>query len=120
MASTLLLVHDDLATIALVRRTLVRAGHTVELATSTADALTAAATLQPALVLLAPGVESGRGAALLHELNGRPETARLRVLLLGRMVDGAGVRCSPRPFARRPCCTRWTRRWPRTLRPTSR
>ncbi|HZW88986.1 MAG TPA: hypothetical protein VFF12_07900 [Myxococcaceae bacterium] len=98
MASSLLLVHDDLATIALVRRTLVRAGHTVELATSTADALTAAATLQPGLVLLAPGVESGRGAALLHELNARPETARLRVLLLGRMVDGHRGSVLPTPF----------------------
>ena len=98
MAFTLLLVHDDLATIALVRRTLVRAGHTVELATSTADALTAATTLQPALVLLAPGVESGRGAALLHELNGRPETARLRILLLGRMVDGHRGTVLPTPF----------------------
>jgi len=98
VAFTLLLVHDDLATIALVRRTLVRAGHTVELATSTADALTAATTLQPALVLLAPGVESGRGAALLHELNGRPETARLRILLLGRMVDGHRGTVLPTPF----------------------
>ena len=98
MASPLLLVHDDLATIALVRRTLVRAGHTVELATSTADAFTAAATLQPALVLLAPGVESGRGAALLHELASRPETARLRVLLLGRMVDGHRGPVLPTPF----------------------
>ncbi len=98
MASTLLLVHDDLATIALVRRTLVRAGHAVELATSTADALTAAATLQPALVLLAPGVENGRGAALLHELATRPETARLRILLLGRMVEGHQGPVLPTPF----------------------
>jgi len=98
VASTLLLVHDDLATIALVRRTLVRAGHTVELATSAADALTAAATLQPELVLLAPGVESGRGAALLHELHGRPDTARLRILLLGRMVDGHRGTVLPTPF----------------------
>jgi CheY-like chemotaxis protein len=98
VAFPLLLVHDDLATIALVRRTLVRAGHTVELATSTADALTAAATLQPALVLLAPGVESGRGAALLLELHARPETARLRILLLGRMVDGHRGSVLPTPF----------------------
>ncbi len=98
MASPLLLVHDDLATIALVRRTLVRAGHTVELATSAADALSAASTLQPALVLLAPGVESGRGAALLHELTSRPDTARLRVLLLGRMVDGHRGPVLPTPF----------------------
>ena len=98
MASPLLLVHDDLATIALVRRTLVRAGHAVELATSTADALTAAATLQPSLVLLAPGVESGRGAALLQELAARPETARLKVLLLGRMVDGHQGPVLPTPF----------------------
>ena len=98
MASPLLLVHDDLATIALVRRTLVRAGHTVELATSTADALASAMTQQPALVLLAPGVESGRGAALLHELASRPETRRLPVLLLGRMVDGHQGPVLPTPF----------------------
>jgi CheY-like chemotaxis protein len=98
VASPLLLVHDDLATIALVRRTLVRAGYLVELATSTADALTAATTQHPALVLLAPGVESGRGAALLHELNARPETARLRILLLGRMVDGHRGSVLPTPF----------------------
>jgi CheY-like chemotaxis protein len=98
VASPLLLVHDDLATIALVRRTLVRAGHTVELATSTADALTAASTLQPALLLLAPGVESGRGAALLHELASRPETSHLRILLLGRMVDGHRGTVLPTPF----------------------
>lgn len=98
MPSPLLLVHDDLATIALVRRTLVRAGYLVELATSTADALTAASTQHPALVLLAPGVESGRGAGLLHELNARPETARLRILLLGRMVDGHRGSVLPTPF----------------------
>jgi hypothetical protein len=98
VASPLLLVHDDLATIALVRRTLVRAGYLVELATSTADALTAASTMQPALVLLAPGVESGRGAGLLHELHARPETARLRILLLGRMVDGHRGSVLPTPF----------------------
>jgi CheY-like chemotaxis protein len=98
VGSPLLLVHDDLATIALVRRTLVRVGHAVELATSTADALAAATTLQPALVLLAPGVESGRGAALLHELASRPETARLPVLLLGRMVDGHRGSVLPTPF----------------------
>ena len=98
MAAPLLLVHDDLATIALVRRTLVRAGHAVELATSTADALTAATSLQPSLVLLAPGVESGRGAALLHELASRPETSHLPILLLGRMVDGHRGPVLPTPF----------------------
>ena len=98
MASPLLLVHDDLATIALVRRTLVRAGHSVELATSTADALTAAGTLQPALVLLAPGVENGRGAALLHELASRRETSHIPILLLGRMVDGHRGSVLPTPF----------------------
>jgi hypothetical protein len=98
VASPLLLVHDDLATIALVRRTLVRAGYLVELATSAADALTAASTQHPALVLLAPGVESGRGAGLLHELHARPETARLRILLLGRMVEGHRGSVLPTPF----------------------
>ena len=88
MAAPLLLVHDDLATIALVRRTLVRAGHSVELATSTADALASASTLRPGLILLAPGVEAGRGPALLQELAARPDTAAIPVLLLGRTVEG--------------------------------
>ena len=98
MAAPLLLVHDDLATIALVRRTLVRAGHSVELATSTADALAFASTLHPALILLAPGVEAGRGPALLQELAARPDTAFIPVLLLGRTVEGFHGSVLPAPF----------------------
>ena len=98
MAAPLLLVHDDLATIALVRRTLVRAGHTVELATSTADALASASTLRPSLILLAPGVEAGRGPALLQDLATRADTADLPVLLLGRAVEGFQGPVLPAPF----------------------
>jgi CheY-like chemotaxis protein len=94
VGASLLLVHDDLATIALVRRTLVRAGHTVELATSTADALTSASTLDPALVLLAPGVEGGHGPELLGELL----AGRRRVLLLGRGIEGYDVPVLAAPF----------------------
>jgi CheY-like chemotaxis protein len=94
VGASFLLVHDDLATIALVRRTLVRAGHMVELATSTADALTSASTLDPALVLLAPGVEGGRGPGLLAELL----RAHRRVLLLGRGVEGYDVPVLATPF----------------------
>jgi len=98
VAAPLLLVHDDLATIALVRRTLVRAGHAVELATSTADALASASMLRPSLILLAPGVEGGRGPALLQELAARPDTADLPVLLLGRAVEGFHGPVLPAPF----------------------
>jgi len=94
VGASLLLVHDDLATIALVRRTLVRAGHTVGLATSTADALTSASTLEPDLVLLSPGVEGGRGPGLLGELL----AGHRRVLLLGRGIEGYEVPVLAAPF----------------------
>jgi CheY-like chemotaxis protein len=89
MPPPLLLVHDDLATIASVRRALARAGHTVQLATSTADALSAFDQIAPAAVLLAPAVEGGQGARLLDELRARPAGALTPVVLLGEGVRGA-------------------------------
>lgn len=91
MPPPLLLVHDDLATIASVRRALSRAGHAVHLATSTADALAAFEHLAPAAILLAPAVEGGRGASLLAELRARPAGAATPVLLLGQAVEGVAL-----------------------------
>ena len=91
MPPPLLLVHDDLATIASVRRVLTRAGHAVHLATSTADALSAFEHLSPSAILLAPAVEGGRGAQLLAELQARPAGASTPILLLGQAVEGAGL-----------------------------
>lgn len=91
MPSPLLLVHDDLATIASVRRALTRAGHAVHLATSTADALSAFEQLSPSAILLAPAVEGGRGVHLLEELRARPSASGTPILLLGEPVEGTGL-----------------------------
>ena len=90
MPQPLLLVLDDLATIASVRRVLTRAGHSVHLATSTADALSAFEQVLPSVILLAPSVEGGRGPQLLAELRARPASAGTPVVLLGDAVPGTG------------------------------
>jgi len=91
MPQPLLLVHDDLATIASVRRALTRAGHSVHLATSTSDALSACQQLSPAAILLAPSVEGGRGAQLLAEFRARPASAGTPIILLGEGVEGVSL-----------------------------
>src|SRR3954469_13239244 len=88
MASPVLLVHDDIATIAAVRRVLGRAGYEVVLATTSADALISFGHHLPGLVVLSPAVESGRGAVVLEELVQHPQAERLRVLLLGGPIEG--------------------------------
>jgi hypothetical protein len=88
MAAPVLLVHDDIATIATVRRLLSREGHEVILATSVADALIAFGHHQPSLIILASGVEGGRGQWVLEELAQHPEGHQARVLLLGEPIPG--------------------------------
>ncbi len=88
MPPPLLLVHDDLATIAAVRRALTRAGYPLHLATSTADALSAVEQLAPSAILLAPAVEGGRGATFLAELQARPAGGTTPVVLVGQAVPG--------------------------------
>ncbi len=97
MPPPLLLVHDDLATIASVRRALTRAGHSVHLATSTADALSAFEQLSPSAILLAPAVESGRGVQLLAEFRARPASSGTPILLLGGAVPGVTLPVLPLP-----------------------
>jgi DNA-binding response OmpR family regulator len=98
MPPPLLLVHDDLATIASVRRVLTRAGHSVHLATSTADALSAFEHLSPSAILLAPAVEGGRGTQLLAELRARAAGASTPVVLLGQPVEGMELALVPTPI----------------------
>ena len=98
MPPPLLLVHDDLATIASVRRVLTRAGHSVHLATSTADALSAFEHLSPSAILLAPAVEGGRGTQLLAELRARAAGASTPVVLLGQPVEGMDLALVPTPI----------------------
>src|ERR687888_2502608 len=88
MTAPVLLVHDDIALIASVRRLLTRVGHEVILATSVGDAVVAFGHHRPALVILAPEVEGGRGEQLLSELEDHPNRAELRLVLLGRELPG--------------------------------
>ncbi|MBN1205854.1 MAG: hypothetical protein JXB05_13130, partial [Myxococcaceae bacterium] len=98
MAAPVLLVHDDIATIATVRRLLSREGYEVILATSVADALIAFGHHLPALLILAPGVEGGRGHLVLEELAQHPEGHQARVLLLGEPLPGHSVPVAPLPL----------------------
>ncbi|QRN95282.1 hypothetical protein JRI60_40415 [Archangium violaceum] len=98
MAESVLLVHDDIATIATVRRLLAREGYEVILATSVADALIAFGHHLPALIILAPSVESGRGPLVLEELGQHPDMRLARVLLLGEPVPGSAAPVAPLPL----------------------
>ncbi|KFA92736.1 response regulator [Archangium violaceum] len=98
MAESVLLVHDDIATIATVRRLLAREGYEVILATSVADALIAFGHHLPALMILAPGMEGGRGSLVLDELGQHPDMRLARVLLLGESVPGSAAPVAPLPL----------------------
>src|SRR5512132_2862319 len=96
--AAVLLVHDDIAAIAAVRRLLSRAGHEVILATSAADAIIAFGHHLPALVILSPWVEGGRGAVFLEELSNHPSGQSAHVLLLGAPVEGYALEVIPLPL----------------------
>jgi CheY-like chemotaxis protein len=98
MAESVLLVHDDIATIASVRRLLTREGYEVILATSVADALIAFGHHLPALIVLAPAVESGRGHLVLEELGQHPDMRLARVLLLGEPIRGSAAPVASLPL----------------------
>src|SRR4051794_24351191 len=98
MAAPVLLVHDDIATIATVRRLLSREGHEVILATSVADALIAFGHYQPSLIILAPAVEGSRGHLVLEELAQHPEGHNARVLLLGEPIPGYNLAVAVLPL----------------------
>ncbi|MBM7118542.1 response regulator receiver protein [Archangium primigenium] len=98
MAESVLLVHDDIAIIASVRRLLAREGYEVILATSVADALIGFGHHLPVLIVLAPGVESGRGHLVLEELGLHPDMRLARVLLLGDGIEGSAAPVSPLPL----------------------
>ncbi|MCU0695473.1 MAG: hypothetical protein MUC96_02960, partial [Myxococcaceae bacterium] len=98
MAPPVLLVADDLSTIAAVKRVLGREGYEVILATSAADAVIAWGHHLPGLVVLQPSVESDRGAVVIEELQQHPDAQLLRVVLLGEGVPGAPYEVEPLPL----------------------
>jgi len=88
MGSPVLLVHDDLVTIATVRRLITRDGLDLVLATTASDAVVAYGQDKPSLVLLASGVEEGRGAEALAELREYAEE-ELNLVILGEPIPGS-------------------------------
>jgi CheY-like chemotaxis protein len=98
MGDVVLLVHDDIATIATVRRLLVRDGYEVVLATAVADASIAFSHHLPSLILLAPSIEGGRGRAVLEELSELRDQNPASVLLLGESIPGVDVPVLPLPL----------------------
>lgn len=97
-APPVLLVADDLAIIASVKRVLAREGYECVLATNAADAIIAWGHSLPGLVLLQPSVEGERGGVVLEELQGHPDAQLLRVLLLGEGVPGFSWPVEPLPI----------------------
>ncbi|MEW6433397.1 MAG: hypothetical protein AB1730_17980, partial [Myxococcota bacterium] len=97
-ASPILLVADDLAVIASVKRVLAREGYECVLATNAADAIIAWGHSLPGLVLLQPGVEGDRGSVVLEELAHHPDARLLRVVLLGESVPGFPWPVEPLPI----------------------
>ncbi|MGQ0506146.1 MAG: hypothetical protein ACT4TC_12605, partial [Myxococcaceae bacterium] len=98
MAGPILLVHDDIATIAVIRRLLAKDGHEVVLATSAADAVIGFGHHLPSLMILAPAVEGGRGSVALEEIQQHPDAGLLRVLLLGETLPGFSAPVIPLPL----------------------
>jgi hypothetical protein len=97
MAAPILLVDDDLQVISALKRLLAREGYEVVVATSAADAMIAFGHHLPALIVLAPSVESGRGQVVLEELKQHPDGQLAKVLLLGESVPGFGYPVAPLP-----------------------
>jgi hypothetical protein len=98
MTGPILLVHDDLSTLASVRRILSRQGHEVILATSVADAVTAVLRRAPELMVLSPDVEEGKGAWVLSELARHDLAHGLKVVLLGGPIEGFDGPIVPLPL----------------------
>ncbi len=98
MAGLVLLVHDDIATIAVIRRLLAREGNEIVLATSAADAVIAFGHHLPAVIILAPAVEGGRGQSALEEIQRHPGAKKAKVLLLGEALRGQSWPVIPLPL----------------------
>ena len=98
MSAPVLLVHDDLAVIAQVRRALAKEGYEVVLATSAADAVIAFGHHLPRVVLLGANVEGDRGRVVLEELTSRPDGALLKVIMLGPSIPGFGYPAAALPI----------------------
>jgi CheY-like chemotaxis protein len=93
-----LLVDDDIAEIAAVKRALLKAGAQAQLATCSTDALAALGVERPALVIVASDCENGEGLELARQLAAGESTRDLPLLLLGEPEEPAPARFLPRPI----------------------
>lgn len=91
-----LLVHDDIASIAAIRRLLSREGREIVLATSAAEAISVARALSPTLVILAPEFDGGRGPHVVSAL--RELSPGVGLVLLGAKVEGVEAPVIPEPL----------------------
>ncbi len=98
VASSVLLIADDEFTRNDVTRLLARLGHLVMASASAAEAVQLFGEHLPALVLLDPTVESGRGEIAVKALKAHPEAGLLRLVLLGESIPGYALPVEPLPI----------------------
>src|SRR4051794_6472248 len=98
MPAPLLLVDDDLPTIAQLKRLLGREGYEMVLPTNAADAIIAFVHHLPPLGILNPEIGSERGQVVLEELRSHTDAELLRVLMLGESVAGFGYQVAAVPI----------------------
>ena len=99
MLRRILLVDDDIAEIAAVKRVILRAGFHTLLATNSTDALAAVEEAAPEVVVVAPACESGEGALFARQLASRDATRHIPVVLLGAAeMDGIAAEVLSRPI----------------------
>ena len=93
-----LLVDDDIAEIAAVKRVLRAAGLQVVLATNASDAVAEVARALPEILLVATACENGEGAALARRLAAEEGTREVPLLLLGERVEDVPAPALPLPI----------------------
>src|SRR3990172_1559578 len=99
MLRRVLLVDDDIAEIAAVKRVILRAGFHTLLATNSTDALAAVEEAAPEVVVVAPAGEGGEGALFAPQLASRDATRHIPVVLLGAAeMDGIAAEVLSRPI----------------------
>jgi hypothetical protein len=95
----LLLVHDDPDTVSALIRLLARDGREINVAVSVDQAVAALQAKVPSVLLLAPGIEFGRGRAVLDELFVHTQGRGAPVLFLGEGISGFDCPVAEPPFA---------------------
>ena len=98
MPRTVLLVDDDLAEIALVKRALERGGYEARVATNVSDGWSELARTSSDVLLLAPECDGGEGAELARRLTGQLGARSVALVVLGAPVEGVLARVVARPI----------------------